>query len=170
MNSNFESFIRRFHDKYTPEPNSGCWLWEAGVSSIGYGKIGGPKGYPKGMYAHRASWLIHRGYLPDSKNVLHKCDNRCCVNPDHLYLGTHEDNMKDMKNKGRANRNSVNVGSENGTSKLSERDVMQIKDLLVNRIPLSKIASRFSCSISTISQIKTGKTWKHVNTMKEKFE
>lgn len=88
----------RFEAFYIPEPNSGCYLWLGGYSSRGYGQfwIDG-----KTVGAHAASYYIHKGDL-NGLFVLHKCDNPSCVNPEHLFLGTHQDNMDDMKSKGRA--------------------------------------------------------------------
>lgn len=88
----------RFHAKYVPEPNTGCWLWEGATIRSGYGRhnINGVQ-----MGAHRASWIIHNGDIPDGMHVCHKCDTPPCVNPDHLFLGTHADNMRDMQAKER---------------------------------------------------------------------
>jgi hypothetical protein len=83
-------------DTYDPQ----CWLWRAGKFSNGYGAFrhGGTR------YAHRASWLLFRGPITDGMAVLHSCDNRACVNPDHLWIGTYQDNLSDMARKGRAHR------------------------------------------------------------------
>lgn len=96
--------VARFEAKYIPEPNSGCWLW------LGPVKIGRRQGYGqftlegKTVGAHRAAWRLFRGTIPDGLFVCHKCDVRTCVNPDHLFLGTHVDNMVDMESKGRGKR------------------------------------------------------------------
>lgn len=90
-----------FDDKYIPEPNSGCWIWLMSADKLGYGWSSLKK---KTLYAHRHSWLIYRGVIPDKQFVLHKCDNPYCINPDHLFLGIQKDNMRDMAAKGR-NRN-----------------------------------------------------------------
>jgi hypothetical protein len=91
--------LARFEAKFIPEPNSGCWLWTGGTSGYGYGHFSLPV---RGCRtAHRAAWTLYRGQIPAGLHVLHKCDVRCCVNPSHLFLGTHSDNMRDMVRKGR---------------------------------------------------------------------
>ncbi len=81
-----------------PEPNSGCWLWTGSLTSGGYGCCWWDG---KQTNAHRFSWLAYRGEIPSGQLVLHKCDMPSCVNPDHLFLGTAADNMRDMVAKGR---------------------------------------------------------------------
>ena len=93
-----KSWAKPFEDCYEPCPVSGCWLWTQALKGDGYGH----KHY-EGKYqsAHRISWKLNRGPIPDGMFVLHHCDVMRCVNPDHLFLGTHEDNMRDAHEKGR---------------------------------------------------------------------
>lgn len=85
-----------------PVPFSGCWLWLLSLNRDGYGQcaIG-----TKSINAHRLSWMAFRGPIPPRMMVLHSCDVRSCVNPDHLWLGTNADNMRDCFAKGRHNFN-----------------------------------------------------------------
>lgn len=93
-----------------PEPNSGCWLWLGQVSSLGYGHIMLSPSRRK-TKAHRASWEAFRGPIGELQ-VLHTCDVRCCVNPEHLWLGTRSDNMRDMYAKGRHRTDSFKCRKE----------------------------------------------------------
>ena len=96
------SLRERFERKFMPEPISGCWIWTGSLNKRhnGYGQIRIGDGKP--LLAHRASYELHIGTIPDGMCVLHKCDVPCCVNPNHLFLGTHADNMRDCHSKGRA--------------------------------------------------------------------
>ncbi len=94
----------RFNEKWTPEPFSGCWLWTAGVMVGGYGQIfirSLDDGRKKFDGAHRVSWRLFKGEIPEGMFVCHRCDTQSCVNPDHLFLGTAADNTRDSIQKGR---------------------------------------------------------------------
>ncbi len=88
-------------DKEYKKIASGCWLWTGATFASGYGQT--RRNYRE-RRAHRASWEVHRGPIPEGMCVLHKCDVKLCVNPDHLFLGTHAENMADMSRKGRVSR------------------------------------------------------------------
>lgn len=112
----------RFASRYIPEPNSGCWLWMGHATTLGYGMLKNDNG--KRQYAHRISYFLHYGKSPGMAHVLHKCDNPPCVNPEHLFLGTQSDNMRDMAAKGRHWDCS---GERSPFAKLSAADVYQIR-------------------------------------------
>ncbi len=139
----------KFRENFLAEPNSGCWLWMSCTNAAGYGFI-------SRQLAHRVSWTIFRGPIPKGLLVLHKCDTPACVNPDHLFLGTHADNVADKIRKGRA----VNVvGIRNGKSKLTPEDVLAI---LASKERHSSLAPQYGVHPQTIGDIRRGKWWKHL--------
>ena len=127
---------------------SGCWHHET-ATIVNYGNI---IYLGKYMKTHRASWLVHRGPIPEGLCILHRCDNRRCVNPEHLWLGTKTDNMADMVAKGRHAR----------SSKLSVDDVRKIRALLAEGNSCGAIARQFNVSESHVSAIKHGRCYAHV--------
>lgn len=143
-----------FWDKVNKREN-GCWEWTGSHISGRYGSI---KRGGKTLLTHRYSWYLAYGEFPD-KNicVCHKCDNGFCVNPDHLFEGTQQDNIDDMHNKDRHAKGSIN-----GSAKLSEDDVKEIKRLLKTSMTQTEISDLYGVKQNTISGIKTGKFWKHV--------
>src|SRR6185312_5211293 len=145
----------RFLAKVCPEPNGGCWLWRGMVVGSGYGMARfEPKMYP----AHRLAWKLFRGEIAPGLVVCHKCDVRNCVNPEHLFLGTHAENMKDMKQKGRSPH-----GDEHSRSKLTAKNVSRIKAMLTQRhMRVSEIERAFGVTHATIGCIARGTSWRHV--------
>lgn len=144
----------RFNAAFMPVTESGCWLWLRSLTAKGYGKFGDR--YRKIWHlAHRISWELHHGHIPDGMMVLHKCDVRCCVNPDHLFLGTAADNLHDMVAKGRRSF----IGSASPRAILHERNIPAIYH---DPRPLSEIASDYGVSESAIYSIKQRHHWKHV--------
>ncbi len=107
--------------------------------------------------AHVVSWLVYKGDIPEGLCVCHICDNRKCTNPEHLFLGTHQDNTIDMVTKGRGQH-----GSKHHEAKLNEEKVKEIKKLLSLGVSCSRIAKDYSVSPGCIWFIKTSKNWKHV--------
>jgi hypothetical protein len=95
-----ERMAKRILSKSIPEPNSGCWLWIAYVDQKGYGRLS-TNVRTKPERAHRLSYQVFKGPIENKKHVLHKCDTPSCVNPEHLFLGTSFDNMRDMSEKNR---------------------------------------------------------------------
>ena len=143
----------RFFEKFIPEPNSGCWLWEAAINACGYGTIG-VKG--RSMLAHRLSYKIYYGKLPKNKNILHRCDVPCCVNPEHLFAGTQRENIYDMEVKDRAYHPT---GEQHGRAKLTEDDVRRIR---LDPRSSRKIAPEYGVDRVTIQGARNGRTWGHV--------
>ena len=133
-----------------------CWLWNGGLSSRRYGSI---------MYhgsvrrTHRLAWELTNGVVPDGLCVLHRCDVPRCVNPDHLFLGTHDDNMADMAAKGRSNPPKPTPGSQHPESKLTEQDVVEIR---ASKDSLTTLAKRYGVCFQNISMIRNRTRWRHV--------
>lgn len=144
---------QRFSTKFIID-ESGCWNWQSSIDGAGYGMIATQKGVH--LKAHRFSWTLSRGEIPESLFVLHRCDNRRCVNPDHLFLGTHQDNMDDMVSKGRLPPHN---GEKNGASKLTEEKVLAIRS---DPRSQSKIAVDYGVTQTAISKIKLRKLWSYL--------
>ena len=136
-----------------PDPNSGCWLWEGDLSTTGYGRITVAR---KGWKAHRASWAVANNAHPGSGFVMHTCDTPVCVNPDHLRLGDHTDNMQDMIAKG---RKASTAGDAHGKAVLTEEIVRHIRGTSESH---AAIARRYGLSPQAVSNARSGKTWKCV--------
>jgi hypothetical protein len=131
---------------------SGCWEWGASTNGKGYGQINvGGRGRP--LLAHRVSWELMNGPIPDGLLVLHKCDNPPCVNPSHLFLGTVTDNMRDCARKGRAAKTGT------GAVKLAAADVLEIRRLSERGVIQTVLARRFGVSQAHISKILLREVW-----------
>ena len=110
---------------------------------------------------HRVSWELHNNPIPDGLCVLHKCDVRNCINPKHLFLGSHKDNMQDMARKGRGVGSTLK-GDKCGASKLKEAEVKDIKALINDGYSDAAIAIKYNVIRQTINMIRNSKTWKHI--------
>lgn len=135
---------KRFWPKVKKE--NGCWKWLA-AKNYGYGQLGIKRSGPC-IGAHRLSWILHYGEIPHDMCVLHKCDNRECTNPEHLFLGTQRDNVLDMMMKGR--------GKQYG-AKLNKDQVARIKALRAIGLTQRTIGILFGVHQSTVSDICLGK-------------
>lgn len=146
-------------------PNS-CWNWTASILRTGYGQIH-VAGRSSSDYAHRISWLLHRGPIPKGLFVCHHCDNRRCVNPKHLFLGTNRDNMADMCRKGNhwayKHPEKAARGESVSSAKLTETTVRRIRRLhATNRWSQRRLAAKFQVNQTTIGGVIQRRTWKHV--------
>lgn len=149
-----EREISNFLSRISKQEN-GCWHWTGYVMKNGYG-IFRPAGNDR-ILAHRASFLIHHGILPEGRHVCHKCDNRKCVNPDHLFAGTRQQNMDDAVAKQR-----VHPGSKTGGSVLVESQVLEIRELRKQGFRNVELAAMFGVCSASISLICSRHTWKHI--------
>jgi hypothetical protein len=134
-----------------PVTESGCWIWLKCKRADGYGSIGINK---TTVLAHRASWTAFRGEIPDGLYVLHHCDNRICVNPEHLFIGTHTDNMIDRDTKG---RNKPRPGILNPKTKLTPQQVLAIRN---SSVGCDKLARQYGMNKSTMARIRSRQYWK----------
>lgn len=140
--------IKAFWSKVKINDLFDCWTWTGSKLCSGYGMVKWD-GMPQP--AHRVSWQIVFGDIPEGFCVCHRCDNPVCVNPAHLFLGTHTDNMRDMVQKGRC-----------GTAKLTLANIVAIRKLRSENWELADIASKFSVTPESIGRIVNRETWKHI--------
>lgn len=153
-----EVFLNKFIQK------GECKNFSGSLSKKGYGKI-----YYKGKswLAHRLSFVLNKGEIIDNMCVCHKCDNPKCINPDHLWLGSVAQNNADRSKKGRTYKNSfdnltqdqLRRGEKHGMSKLSEKDVLDIK---VSVLGPKKLCEKYGIGTSTVWRIKNNQSWKHI--------
>lgn len=156
----YQSFFERHHTKIEFGAPSGCWLWSACADRHGYGLV---KARGRLRFAHREAYEAEGGVgSADGLVVRHKCDMPLCVNPDHLVIGTHADNARDMAERG---RNAQPKGEAHGNAKLTEADVRAIRAVYIPRCRTHSqdaIAQRFGVAQSVISDIIHHKSWSHV--------
>lgn len=136
-----------------------CWEFLGYKCKLGYGRISF-RGNSHWL-THRVSWVLHNGEIPDGLNVLHKCDNPSCVNPGHLFLGTHKDNMRDRDKKGRGQLPAIS-GSKHWNSKLDEGDVRLMRELSDIGCTQKSLAWLFDINNGSVSEIINRKAWKRV--------
>jgi len=136
--------------------SDGCWIWQAQLNNKGYGcfayeRIPG-KNTSRNMYAHRLSWMLLNGPIPPGMNVLHRCDTPACVNPDHLFLGSQRENMRDCVTKGRLaiNRNKAKVTEE------------QVRAIRADTRRHHIIAADYGLKRNAVWKIKHRRSWAHV--------
>lgn len=135
-----------------------CWLWNACFHrNSGYGSFGISRSITD--HAHRIAWILTYGPIPEGLFICHKCDNRLCVRPDHLFAGTQKDNLQDMKRKGRGT--IANRGAGSGKTKLTDIDVANIRKLSAVGLSMAEIGRRYTMAGTSISRIVHRKRWKY---------
>lgn len=139
-----KTFEQRFWEKV--DKSSNCWEWTGTISRLGYGSI---RYHGKMVSAHRVAWEMSHGAIPSGAHVLHQCDNRKCVNPSHLFLGDHLDNMRDRDAKGR-----------NGMAKLTAEQIVDIRHLYGSTNATQEmLGEKYGVSQQCISDIVRGRRW-----------
>lgn len=157
------AMLRAQLTKYTEDANTGCWLWAGGVSEDGYGKL---KREGRTLRAHRFFYEQFVGTIPKGFVVCHRCDTPLCVNPKHLFVGTHLDNERDKDAKGRrspspgvTHRHTLRRGVSHHKAKLSDDAVREIR---AGQLPTLYYARKYEVSMSTIQRAKARKNWSHL--------
>lgn len=149
LEKNYENLVIR---------RQGCWGWKGNTDHRrGYGRVTYLK-RNRSIPAHVASWMIHRGEIPKGMVVCHKCDFKSCSNPDHLFIGTQYENVRDMVYKNRQAK-----GENCARSKLTEDQVREIKKMILMEMSNVEISKIYDVTPEAISAIKKCKNWKHVN-------
>lgn len=140
--------------------DSGCWEWTGCVQSNGYSRI---RFDGKTHYGHRVSFMAFVGAILPGMDICHACDNRKCVNPEHLFMGTRKDNMVDCVKKGRSTRGRAFIyGDGTSNAKLSAVDVKNIRFLSKGGVSLRVLSKNFGVHIDTVRAVIKRKTWRHI--------
>lgn len=154
--NDIEAIKKRFM-KYVELAENGCWIWiGARQGASGYGQFWL---YGKREQAHRASYIIFKGPIPDGLDILHGCDDRACVAPECIRAGTPKENISDAAKRGR-----LAIGSRNGMATLTEKQIGEMRAEYVEgrRGEWTRLANKYCVTVANVGYIVTGKTWKHV--------
>ena len=161
MIENKANVFERLISNMVVNKTSGCWEW-IGSKRNGYGRmiIGSrTDGTRRSASAHRVSYELLHGEIPAGMEVCHRCDNPCCVNPHHLFLGTRQDNIDDREKKG---GNNPPKGEKHTKAKLTESSVMEIRAKRIAGVPFGKLATEYGVCKKTIQDAASGKHWAHL--------
>lgn len=152
--------VRRFWGNVlVVEDRASCWEWRRSCGSHGYGQYYEERGKP--IAAHRFAWTVTKGQIPGGLHVLHRCDNKKCVRPDHLFLGTQADNMRDMREKGRHSHFAVR-GDESPCTKVTDKQVAELRARYVGGTRQRpgnalELASHYGITRARVYQLAKGK-------------
>jgi hypothetical protein len=153
-----QQFLVAFWDRAERDTKTGCLVWTGSTMT----------GYPEVMFngrkcrGHRVAWLLTRGPIPPGLFVCHQCDNRLCINPEHLFVGTARDNNLDMDRKGRR-RSGWQLGEQRYNAVLTEKLVLEIRRIYrEENISAAKIAARFGLGQATVSAVIWRHNWRHL--------
>ena len=157
--------------RFVAEP-TGCWLWDGGIDGNGYGAI--RIGTHRRVSAHRLSYVLERGQIPDKLEVCHSCDVPRCIRPEHLFIGTRRDNCMDAARKGRLgiargehsgarlHPERIARGERHGGAILTETEVISMRAMREGGATYRVIGSRFGVTTSAAYDVCSGRRWKHV--------
>lgn len=149
------TLLERLERKTVKEP-TGCWVWKGGCDTWGHGRM---MAFHRKSHVHRFSWELFRGQIPPGIDVLHKCDNPPCWNPDHLFLGTQTDNNRDRDMKNRQSK-----GMRNHKSTLTDDDVKRMREMYsTGNYSTRALAEFFPVKYAAVWQIVSGRAWKHLS-------
>lgn len=137
------------------QKGEGCWEWQRGLDRHGYGRT---SYQAKDVLAHRLAWLLTHGPVPEGLYVCHHCDNRRCVRPDHLFLGTQKDNLDDARDKGRP-LSSLKAGSLHHKTKVTEAVASEIKAARTSGETAKSIARRLGLGYRTVTRVLHDEHW-----------
>lgn len=156
-----ETIKSRLLSRVVVDQTTGCWNWTGATSKFGYGRMGIDN---RTYSAHRVSYQVFRGEIPEGLCVCHKCDNPPCINPDHLFLGTHSENIQDAYRKGRVlppegDMSQYKKGHKAFNRVLPDNQVVEIKRMIKAGIAPSEIARKVNVKRQVVADIKRGQAY-----------